>query len=178
MSHNDEEYYAYFSQVPQTNYVYDTPYQEMPARQPTGLMDFPREPSLPRRHRLPQVMVKSKSQEYDGYRLTGYNYQISQHSPYIYWYPNPMECRDLCGTRTCDRHYKRMNDYRMCRFCQSLKNPQLRCWDAKEQRCTQCTTSEAGKRCEDLFGCANPNGWMQDRVAPIDPKYTGCRLCE
>jgi hypothetical protein len=86
-----------------------------------------------------------------------------------------MECRDTCGTNVCNRYYKRMNDYRMCQFCQDLKHPQ--CWDSKHQRCVPCSREIALARCEDRFGCANPNGWMQDRVAPINPKYTGCKNC-
>lgn len=172
---NYEADYAYFSRLPETtfpnDYVYDTPYQENPKNQLSGSMDSW---GPLRRHRTPQILVQPKPVEYDD-EDSGYSYQIPNYPPYVYWYPNPMECRDTCGTTVCNGYFKKMNDYRMCQFCQDLKHPQ--CWDSKTQRCVPCPRDQALGRCEDRFGCANPNGWMQDRVAPINPKYTGCKNC-
>lgn len=152
--------------------VYDVQYQHdvrNPKYQYYGNMSYP---YFVRRHRIPSVLANPKPTEVEH---GDYSYQIPQYPPYVYWYPNPVECRDTCGEQMCGAWAKRMNDYRMCQMCQNLKSPQ--CWDAARQRCTPCRPEQALARCEDRFGCANPNGWMQDRVAPINPKYTGCRLC-
>lgn len=152
--------------------AYDVQYQfdvRNPKYQYYGNMEYP---YFVRRHRTPQVLprVKPVSVEHGDY-----TYQIPQYPPYVYWYPNPLECRDTCGEEMCNAYGKRMNDYRMCQMCQNLKVPQ--CWDSGKQRCVACRPEHALARCENQFGCANPNGWVHDRVAPINPKYTGCRLC-
>ena len=171
--------YRYFFMLPgpstfPNDYIYDAPYEEVPKNVPTGVTDIPNQP---RRHRLPDILVKTKPQNYKA-KKTGFYYQIPQYPPYVYWYPNPMECRDVCGTKVCNDYFKRMNDYRMCRFCQNLKDPQ--CWDSKLQRCVTCNQSQALKRCEDQYGCQNPNSYLgwQDNGAPINPKYTGCKMCQ
>lgn len=127
--------------------------------------------------KLPRVLVEPKPVEYDD-RATGFNYHIPSYPPYVYWYPNPMECSDVCGERVCNAYDRRMNDYRMCEYCQSMKVPQ--CWDKRAQQCVSCPQGQALRRCVDTYGCANPHngGWMQDRVAPINPKYTGCKQCK
>lgn len=168
-----ESDYKYFSKLPETtypnDYVYDTPYRENPSRIPTGSMIYP---SAAVRHRNPQVLINPKPYDVED-RDTGYRYQIPQYPPYIYWYPNPVECRDTCGMKVCESYNRRMNDYKMCQFCQTLKTPQ--CWDRNTQKCTKCPRNKALGSCEDSFGSPNPNGWMQSNVAPINPKYTGCK---
>lgn len=165
------------SRLPQTMYpwdsVYDMQYQhdvQNPKYQYYGNMEYP---YFVRRHRMPLVFANPKPREV---AHGPYSYQIPQYPPYVYWYPNPTECRDTCGSAICDAYYKRMNDFRGCQLCQNLRGgPQ--CWDAKNQRCRKCRPEEALERCEDQFGCRNPDGWLQDNVAPINPKYTGCRVC-
>lgn len=163
--------------LPQTHYpwdsVYDTRYQAVQHpkyRDGVGNMEYP---YFVRRHRIPTVFTNPKPVSYDD-ADSGYSYQIPQYPPYIYWYPNPEECRDVCGADKCEAYYRRVNNYRMCQFCQTLKTPQ--CWNAGKQQCEKCRPEQALSRCEDRFGSYNPNGWMQDRVAPINPKYTGCQL--
>lgn len=126
-----------------------------------------------RRHRVPKVFVRPKPHEVTA--PGGRTYRVADYPPYVYWYPRPVECEDACGQATCDRYYRRLNDYRMCQFCQSLREPQ--CWDASAQRCVRCPPGVALRPCEDQFGCRNPNGWFHTRVPPQNPKYTGCRMC-
>jgi hypothetical protein len=148
------------------SYVYDTPYMENPERHGTW--------TIPTQDRMPHKFVRPKQN--DGYSYpSDFYYQVPQIPPYVYWYPNPVECRDVCGTNVCDHFARRLNNYKMCQFCQNLKTPQ--CWDAKNQMCTPCPRSQALQTCENQYGCANPNGFPHARVAPIDPKYTGCKLC-
>lgn len=165
------------SRMPQTHYpwdsVYDSRYQldiQHPKYRWYGNMEYP---YFVRRHRIPKVFTEPKPQWIEN--DDGYTYQIPAYPPYVYWYPNPVECRDACGSATCNAYFKRMNDYRMCQFCQNLKTPQ--CWNPGRQRCEACPPEQALSRCEDNFGCRNPNGWMHDNVPPINPKYTGCQLC-
>jgi hypothetical protein len=165
------------SRLPQTHYpwdsVYDTRYQrdvQHPKYQWHGHMEYP---YYVRRHRIPKVFTEPKPIEFAS--PNGYSYQIPQYPPYVYWYPNPVECRDACGTKVCEEYHRRMNNYRMCKFCQTLKRPM--CFDPRRQSCVPCRPEQALARCEDNFGCRNPNGWMHDNVEPINPKYTGCQLC-
>ena len=166
------------SKLPQTQYpwdsVYDTRYQrdiQHPKYKWNGNMEYP---YFVRRHRIPKVFTEPKPIAYKDYN-SGYSYQIPQYPPYVYWYPNPVECRDACGADKCDAYYKRMNDYRGCQRCQTLKIP--KCWNSTTQRCESCSPEKALSRCEDNFGCRNPNGWVHDNVAPINPKFSGCQLC-
>lgn len=158
-----------------TNYPWDSTYEPYPnpvtpKYQVNGNMEYP---YWVRRHRNPKVFSDPKPIEYSD--PSGYTYQIPEYPPYVYWYPNPMECRDSCGTKVCNEHYRRVNNYRMCQRCQSLKKPM--CWNSEAQKCVACSPRQALSPCEDSFGCRNPNGWLQSNVAPIDPKYTGCRMC-
>jgi hypothetical protein len=100
-------------------------------------------------------------------------YRVPEYPPTIYWYPNPMECEDVCGRQVCNRYYRQLNDYRMCQVCQSQKTPM--CWNPNAQRCEMCSPEHAWESCSDRFGAQNPNGWLHANTGPINPKYTGCQ---
>lgn len=117
----------------------------------------------------PLVYLSSRPSSYEN--DYGYKFEVPKYPPPIYWYPNPLECKDVCGSRVCDAYYRRLNDYRMCQQCQSLKTPM--CWNSDKQQCVGCRGEKALASCEDRFG-AQGNGWLQTNVGPVNPKYTGC----
>lgn len=123
-----------------------------------------------RRQQTPVVFYNPRPKEYDA--GNGFTFNVPEYPPPIYWYPNPVECEDACGAPVCNAYYRRLNNYRMCQVCQSLKRPM--CWDPQAQQCVGCTPEHALDSCEDRFGSRNPNGWMHSNVGPINPKYTGC----
>jgi hypothetical protein len=127
-------------------------------------------PYAVRRQQTPMIFMNSRPSEYAG--ANGLTYHVPQYPPSIYWYPNPTECEDVCGKKKCKEYYRRLNNFRMCQMCQSLKDPM--CWDPQAQKCIGCTPEQALESCENRFGAKNPNGWMQANVGPINPKYTGC----
>lgn len=164
------------SRLPQANWpwdsVYDTAYQSdinNPNYRHYGTMEYP---YSVRRQQVPLVYVNPRPSSYE--TDSGYGFNIPNYPPAIYWYPNPTECEDTCGPQVCNAYYKRANDYRMCNVCQTLKKPM--CWDPRSQRCVDCAPEQALESCEKRFGSTNPNGWPHARVAPINPKYTGCAL--
>ena len=155
--------------------IYDQRYQEHnsdPKYQYFGNMAYP---AYVQRHRVPQVYFDPKPTKY--YSTSGYQYKIPPYPPYIYWYPNPVECRDVCGNKVCDAYHNALNNYNNCRRCQRMDPPQ--CWDPDNQMCKTCPPKQALKKCSSRgrYGCANPNGFPHDDVPPINPKYTGCKLC-
>lgn len=164
--------------IPQTQYpydsVYDTQYQENiihPKYRWYGNMEYP---YFAQRHRQPKVYTRPKpSLRYDN----GHAYTIPSYPPYVYWYPNPLKCRDTCGDDICNAYFQKINNYRNCRRCQNQKTP--KCWDPKFQKCVACPPEIALESCSSRkrFGCANPNGWDQGPTQPINPIYTGCKLC-
>ena len=100
-------------------------------------------------------------------------HKVPEYPPTIYWYPNPMECEDVCGKKVCNKYYRQLNNYRMCQICQSQKTPM--CWNPNAQRCEMCSPEQAWESCSDRFGAQNPNGWLHANTGPINPKYTGCQ---
>lgn len=100
-------------------------------------------------------------------------HKVPEYPPTIYWYPNPMECEDVCGRKVCNQYYRKLNNYRMCQICQSQKTPM--CWNPDAQRCDMCSPEQAWESCSDRFGAQNPNGWLHANTGPINPKYTGCQ---
>ncbi len=159
--------YPFLNGRMQSVYESDVYYGNMGYMGNTGNMGYPYYVQ-----RVPQVLPNPKPTSVE---VGDYSYQIPKYPPYLYWYPNPVECADSCGAAVCNAYGKKMNDYRMCQRCQSMKTPQ--CWNASAQKCQPCRPEKALTSCEDQFGCANPTGWLQSRGAPINPKYTGCRLC-
>ena len=127
------------------------------------------------RQRIPRVAFNPKPVSYQA--ANGFAYQIPQYPPYIFWYPNPVECRDVCGKQVCDSYYKAMNDNRNCQRCQRKDPPQ--CWDSKADVCVDCPRATALASCNsrNTYGCANPRGFPHSDGAPINPLYTGCKLC-
>jgi hypothetical protein len=70
-----------------------------------------------------------------------------------------------------------MNNYRNCRRCQRKDPPQ--CWSPDRQECVDCAPEKALASCaaRERYGCPNPNGEMHADVPPVNPLYTGCRMC-
>src|SRR5690606_3034691 len=116
------------------------------------------------RHRMPKVFTEPKARSY---KWNGFSYQIPPYPNYMYWYPNPVECRDSCGLDVCNEYYRRRNNYLNCKRCQLVKSPGPMCWDSKVQRCVACPREQALSRCEDNYGCGNPLGFPNDNVGPI-----------
>lgn len=164
------------NQLPQTHWpwdaAHDTKYQRDIQNPNYAHYAQPAYPYWVRRHRAPTVFSQPKPV---GRRANGYTFQIPPRSPYVYWYPNPVECSDACGTEVCVEYQRRLNNYKMCQMCQSLKKPM--CYSAQKQQCVPCAPEQALSSCEENYGCRNPNGWVHNNVAPINPKYTGCQLC-
>ena len=104
-------------------------------------------------------------------------YDVNMYKPNMYWYPNPLGCRDVCGGPVCDVYEEKLRNYRMCRQCQ-LQNPP-KCWSPKDQKCVKCPLSEAWRDCQssDRYGCRNLRGYLHRNTRPINPKYTFCKLC-
>jgi hypothetical protein len=122
---------------------------------------------------VPEVLPRARPLEYSASQ--GFVYQNYAYPPMMYWYPNPRECEDVCGGDVCNQYYRKKNDFRMCQVCQSLKKPM--CWDSSKQQCVNCPKRQAMASCTDTHGCVNPNGWVNDNVGPVNPKYTGCKMC-
>jgi hypothetical protein len=131
-------------------------------------------PYYVQRHRAPSVYYNSKP-----YTTTAVSpdYRIPDAQPYMYWYPNPVECEDTCGKDVCNAYYKAMNDNRNCQRCQRKDPPQ--CWDSENETCIDCPRRVALASCNsrNTYGCANPRGFPNADSAPINPVYTGCQLC-
>lgn len=138
-----------------------------------GEMNYP---YYVQRHRSPEVFYDPKPTKYYN-PVDNHIYQIPQYPPYMYWYPAPSECRDTCGKKVCDSYYKAMNDNRNCQRCQRKDPPQ--CWDSQIESCVDCPRSTALASCNsrNSYGCANPRGFPHSDGAPINPMYTGCKLC-
>lgn len=131
-------------------------------------------PYYVKKHRIPKIYLKPKPRIY---KSNNYYYQIPPYPPRIYFYNNPIECRDKCGPRACNLYHKRLNDFNNCKRCQNIKSPGPMCWSSRRQKCVPCPRHHALSRCEDRFGCSNPNGLPHDNVPPINPLYTGCKNC-
>jgi hypothetical protein len=103
-------------------------------------------------------------------------YESPKYPPYVYYYPNPVECKDVCGNKICDAYYNKMNNYRNCRRCQMKSTPQ--CWCPRTQTCVNCPPEKALTSCASRtrYGMPNPNGALQADVPPQNPLYTSCRL--
>jgi hypothetical protein len=110
---------------------------------------------------------------------SGFNdvfFQLPDNGPYLYWYPNPTECRDVCNPKRCNEYYTQLNNYNNCNRCQ-LNPGRPMCWNPKTQQCYKCSQKKAMKSCTkpSAYGTPNPNGWPHREVGgPINPKYTGC----
>lgn len=166
--------------LPQTQYpydgVYDNKYQQN-IRDPSfkwyNNMEYP---YYVQRHRIPQVFTEPKP---DFKVKDGYFYSINNYPPYVYWYPNPLECRDACGEKVCNEYYRRLNNYNNCQRCQLSRgyNGMPMCFDSRTQKCVDCSPGQALANCEDTFGCGNPQSWPHGRVPPQNPLYTGCKNC-
>lgn len=164
--------------LPETQYPYDSAYDHTYQRDIRhskyryyGNMEYPH---WVQRHNMPQVYTDHKPRSYTN---NGYKYAIPPYPPYLYFYPNPVECRDACGKNTCDKYYYRLNNYNNCKRCQLVKSPGPMCWSSQKQQCVACPREQALSRCEDSYGCGNPNGFPHDNVGPINPLYTGCQNC-
>lgn len=164
--------------IPQTHWpydsVYDTTWQNNishPKYRWYGNMEYP---YYTQRHRTPKVFTRPKPMYW---KNNGFYYKIPSYPPYIYWYPNPYLCRDMCGDEICNEYFIRINDYRNCQRCQKRDPPQ--CWDPKSQKCINCPPELALEKCSlrKRFGCTNPNGYQHTDVPPINPLYTGCKMC-
>lgn len=133
-------------------------------------------PYSAQRHRAPQVYYDPKPTLFH-HASSGHEYKIPPYPPYIYWYPNPKECRDVCGNKVCDEYHEQLSNYRNCRRCQRKDPPQ--CWDPSSQMCVECPPEQALENCASRYnyGCANPNGYQHADVPPINPLYTGCKSC-
>ena len=177
-------FYPYLSNsIPQTQYPYDSVYNTTtttnhhqrnithPKYQFYGNMEYP---YYVRRQRIPKVYTRPKP---SFSKYGNHYYQIPGYPPYIYWYPNPLKCRDTCGDRICNAYFRKINDYRNCRRCQNQKVP--KCWNPVKQQCVSCPPQQALENCSSRsrFGCANPNGWQMADTSPVNPIYTGCKLC-
>lgn len=164
--------------LPETHYPYDAVYDaryQRNVRDPRykyhGNMQYP---YYVQRHRTPKVFTEPKPRSY---KWNNYSYHIPSYPPYVYYQPNPIKCRDACGTDVCNEYFRRLNNYNNCRRCQLVKSPGPMCWSPTTQRCVSCPPEQALSRCQDSFGCGNPNGGVHDNVAPINPLYTGCQNC-
>ena len=167
---------------PQTMYPYDAVYDQKyqgqnmdPRFQYYGNMEYPQSVQ---RHRMPYVYYNPKPKLYVDTTNPGaaHYYDIPPYPPYVYWYPNPMKCRDICGNKICDAYFRQINNYRNCTRCQRKQTPQ--CWSPEAQECVQCAPEEALASCASLdrYGSPNPNGQMHANVPPQNPLYTGCKL--
>ena len=167
--------------LPQTHYpydsVYDVTYQKHvkhPKYRWYGNMQYPYHVQ---RHRMPKVFTEPKPT----FAVhNGYYYSTNSYPPYVYWYPNPTKCRDMCGEKTCQEYYYKLNNYLNCKRCQNRRGSkgQPLCFDPNKQKCVECAPELALIPCEDRFGCANPQGLPHRRGPPIDPRKTGCQMCK
>lgn len=167
---------------PETLYPYDGLYDKKyqaargnPKYQHYGSMDYPH---YVQRHNQPQVYFNPKpvlKVNMSNPKAVLYN-EIPPYPNYIYWYPNPVECRDTCGNKVCDAYYEKANNYRNCMRCQRKDPPQ--CWSSQAQQCVNCPPEQALTACSSRvrYGMPNPNGELHADVAPQNPLYTGCKL--
>lgn len=156
---------------PETLYPYDSMYDKK--YQHFGSMDYP---YYVQRHNAPQVYFNPKpllKVDATNPRAILYN-EIPPYPNYIYWYPNPMKCQDVCGNKVCDAYYEKANNYRNCMRCQRKDPPQ--CWSSKFQQCINCPPEHALTPCASRtrYGMPNPNGELHADVSPQNPLYNGC----
>lgn len=166
------------SKLPETQYPYDSVYDsryQHDIKHPNNQHQNMEYPHWVQRHRMPMVFTERKPRSYN--TTTGYSYQVYPYPPYQYFYHNPRKCRDTCGGRSCQKYFKKLNNYNNCKRCQLIKRPGPMCWDPKAQRCVSCSHNKALTRCEDTFGCKNPQGFPHGNIRPINPLYTGCKNC-
>ncbi len=158
--------------------LYDGTYQTdnmNPKYQYYGNMEYPQ---TVQRQNVPLVYYNPKPNLYvdasDPSSL--YYYTIHPYPPYVYWYPNPNECRDVCGNKVCEDYYNQMNNYRNCTRCQKNDPPQ--CWSSKKQQCVNCPPEKALEGCHlrTRYGIPNPNGELHADLPPQNPLYTSCKL--
>lgn len=185
---NPVEKYRYLrGSNPQTEFPYDAAYD------PTYQYDtvFPQYkyfkhheyPSWVQEHNPPHVFAQSfvdpkpRSITIANNNNESVEYSVNEYPPYSYFYPNPLECEDVCGQKICNNYYKKRNDYYNCKRCQLIQSPGPMCWNSNLQKCVKCPKEKALEPCENKFGCANANGFPHNRVEPINPKYTGCANC-
>ena len=96
--------------------------------------------------------------------------------PYnIYRYTKSWKCDDVCDPDTCKQHLTKLRNYRGCIHCQ-LQNPP-KCWNSETMSCESCSLPEARTSCQDRYGCKNPRGFPHRGTRPVNPIYTGCKLC-
>jgi hypothetical protein len=164
---------------PEPQYPYDALFDQQyqaaskkPYTKYSGSNDYP---YYAQRHRAPHTYYDPKPTKY--HHTDGYEYKIPKYPPYMYWYPNPVECRDTCGKQVCDSYHNALNNYTNCRRCQRNDPPQ--CWDESKQMCSECLPEQALSSCQSRsrYGCPNPRGFPNADVPPINPKYTGCKMC-
>lgn len=167
---------------PQTTFpydaAYDPTYQQDRVNPQYRYYQHYEYPAWVQRHNPPKVTSQNfVNPKPVTYTLDGYEYKIPAYPPYMYWYPNPIDCKDVCGKQVCDNYYKRRNDFYNCQRCQLVQSPGPMCWNSNLQKCVPCSREKALAPCEETYGCANPNGFPHNKVAPINPLYTGCTNC-
>lgn len=81
-------------------------------------------------------------------------------------------CDDYCHHDTCKDYKDRMKYYKYCKKCAT----EGLCWNLSETSCHECSVKDS-INCEDSnkFGCWNELAGKYTK--PINPKYTGCKLC-
>lgn len=177
------EQYRYLGGTnPQTTYPYDSKYD---AKYDPMYQLYHKKRAYPawvQEHNPPYVFAQSfvdpKPKTYSvNVGPNNIEFNVADYPPYSYFYPNPLECEDVCGGRVCDKYYRKRNDFYNCQRCQLVQTPGPMCWSSKLQKCVKCSREEALSPCEDRYGCANANGFPHNRVEPINPKYTGCSNC-
>ena len=60
-----------------------------------------------------------------------------------------------------------------CKRCQM----QGQCWSQYQDRCIECSPTQASIPCENKFGCVNPNGGEFQNTPPVDPMHSNCNPC-
>lgn len=158
--------------------LYDGTYQKdvmNPQYQYFGTMNYP---YTVQRQNVPYVYYNPKPNLYVDFSnpSSALYYNIPPYPPYVYWYPNPQTCADVCGNKICDKYYEQMNNYRNCKRCQLNDPPQ--CWSSSKQQCVNCPPEQALESCSSRrrYGMPNPNGEIHADVPPQNPLYTNCRL--
>lgn len=82
-------------------------------------------------------------------------------------------CDNICGVRMCKKYRKQHNNFTQCKRCQL----QGKCWSPYQKRCIDCGYNRAVVKCEDKYGCSNPNGGEFSNVPPINPMFNNCTVC-
>lgn len=109
----------------------------------------------------------------NGINNSGVTYQIPRYPPLVYYHHNPETVIDKCGYDIANKYNKQLELYRMCQKC---KQDQY-CYDPINNQCIKCSYKELNKSCEEKFGCKHPNSQIYQNVAPVNPRFNGCKMC-